>query len=499
MIRPFVLSAMAAASLLGAQSSAHAAGVDPTIIPRNSQIGSLRIPLKCSFPIIGAQTLNIKLTGSMATNVTPGQPFYMTDGSGTLEMPQGLVDLAYSLLGVRQGAGSITELNFNLTNATPSVINGLAQPIIVPNLPVKSGQPLIMNLPNEGFMQVGPMVATNTPGQILVKMGTAKGVLKLLTSTGKTILWDLGVACKAPDPAIIVLGMTVAGTHTDEVSAPHSNIRTEDLDTPFMTQAGSLRFPLSCNIQGLGRREIDGTLTGIAPALYAPGEVFNAATNGYGNIVLTPDVVSELLGQVPAATKASVAVDQLEFLSTNTSPTSLTMASAAAPIVASDVPLTAGQRAVTRIPASGFLKIGTFKANSTGATETALYIGRTGATLALKNAAGQLLDTRRVDCDKPEPATTLVSVTIGGKAVLPSTVSGVSPASGTVAGGKSVYISGTNFTDARAVTFGGVDAVYKVVSSSLISATTPAHAAGAVTVTVQGVGGSTKSGSYTFK
>lgn len=223
------------------------------MIPLNSQIGSLRIPLKCAFPITGNQTLNIKLTGSMATTVPPGQPFYMTDGSGVLEMPQGLIDLAYSLLGARQATGSITELNFNLTNATPAVINGLKEPIVISNLPIAKGQPVKLALPPTGFIQVGPLNAFNQQGQVLVKMGSAKGTLKLQTASGKTILWDLGVSCKAPDPAIIVLGMTVAGVPTSEVSAPHTNIRTEDLETPFMTQSGSLRFPLSCNIQGLGR------------------------------------------------------------------------------------------------------------------------------------------------------------------------------------------------------------------------------------------------------
>ncbi|TAK94219.1 MAG: hypothetical protein EPO09_10220, partial [Aquabacterium sp.] len=92
----FLASTLAVACLMAMQATAHA-GVDPTVIPLNSQIGSLRIPLQCTFPVIGTQTLTIKVTGSMATTVTPGQSFYMTDGSGTLEFPQSLVDLSYTL------------------------------------------------------------------------------------------------------------------------------------------------------------------------------------------------------------------------------------------------------------------------------------------------------------------------------------------------------------------------------------------------------------------
>lgn len=495
----FLMSAVTTACLLGAQLSAQAAGVDPTNIPLNSQIGSLRIPLSCTFPIIGKQTLNIKLTGSMATTVTPGQQFYMTDGSGILELPQGLVDLSYSLLGARSGTGTISELNFAIANGTPAIINGLSSPIVIDNLPIKAGEPVRLALPPTGFIQIGPLTATNTvPSQVLVKMSSAKGVLRLLTKTGKTILWDLGVACAAPSPEIIVLGMTVAGTHSDEVSAPHTNIRTEDLDAPFMTQAGSLRFPLSCNISGLGRREVDGTFTGIAPALYAPGEVFDSATSGYGNIVLSGDTIGEMLAQVPTAKSAALMVTRLEFNSTNTAPAQIDMAATGA-ITGADIPLVAGQRAASRIPASGFLTIGKWKALATG-TDTAMYVGRTNATVALKNATGQVIDTRTVACDEPNPRTTLVSVTIGGKAVVPATVSGVLPNSGSPAGGKTVYITGSNFTSARNVYFGSLPATsFSVVSSTLISAVTPASPTGVVDVKVQGVGGSSTTKAYTFK
>lgn len=491
----FLRSALATASLIALHAAAHA-GVDPTVIPVNSQIGSLRIPLKCTFPIIGKQTLNIKLTGSMATTVTPGQPFYMTDGSGVLEMPQLLSDLVYAM-GARSGNGQITELNFNLTNATPSTINGLSSPIVINKLPIVKGQPVRLALPPTGFIQVGPMTASTKEGQILVKMGGAKGTLKLLTASGKSLLWDLGVNCAAPDPAIIVLGMTIAGTPTNEVSAPHTNIRTEYLDTPPMTQSGSLRFPLSCNVQGIGRRELDGTFNGVAPALYAPGEVFNAG-QGHGRIIVPASVVNELLDQVPSAATASTTIDLLEFTSTNTTPASVNMA-AKGNITGSDAALTSGQDLVTRIPANTDLAIGPFKANPTG-SDTALYVGRTGASVQLKNRAGQVIDTRHIDCDTPNPATTIVSVTIGGAAVSPAVVSDVSPASVTAAGGTTVTITGKNFTNTRAVTFGGVPATsYKVTNSTHISAVVPALPAGKVDVVVQGQGGSDNVGTLTIQ
>jgi hypothetical protein len=85
--------------------------------------------------------------------------------------------------------------------------------------------------------------------------------------------------------------------------------------------------------------------------------------------------------------------------------------------------------------------------------------------------------------------------------IAPPTVTGVSPSSGTTAGGTAVTISGTNFATGAGVTFGTSAATnVVVVSSTTITATTPAGSAGAVTVTVTNPGslsGSLSSG-YTY-
>jgi hypothetical protein len=97
-----------------------------------------------------------------------------------------------------------------------------------------------------------------------------------------------------------------------------------------------------------------------------------------------------------------------------------------------------------------------------------------------------------VDCDVPKPPTTIVSVTIAGAAVSPAAVSSVSPTT-VVAAGQSVTLNGTNFTNARAVTFAGIPAAsFKVVSATKITAVTPLLPVGAAVVKVQGVGGSAK-------
>ena len=71
------------------------------------------------------------------------------------------------------------------------------------------------------------------------------------------------------------------------------------------------------------------------------------------------------------------------------------------------------------------------------------------------------------------------------------TISSISPNSGSTNGGTAVTITGTNFSSGATVTFGGTAASnVTVVSSTSITATTPAHAAGAVNVVVSDSNGS---------
>ena len=78
----------------------------------------------------------------------------------------------------------------------------------------------------------------------------------------------------------------------------------------------------------------------------------------------------------------------------------------------------------------------------------------------------------------------------------PPTVTGVSPNSGTTAGGTAVTITGTNFAAGATVTFGGTAATnVAVVNGTEITATTPAGSAGAATVTATNPGA--QSGSLT--
>jgi len=88
----------------------------------------------------------------------------------------------------------------------------------------------------------------------------------------------------------------------------------------------------------------------------------------------------------------------------------------------------------------------------------------------------------------------------GGTAYPEPLVSGVCDATGSEAGGVSVRVLGRGFTGATGVTFGTTAATSVVVVSDYeITCVTPAHAAGSVSVTVTGPGGSYSApAAYTF-
>src|SRR6185437_6815516 len=73
-------------------------------------------------------------------------------------------------------------------------------------------------------------------------------------------------------------------------------------------------------------------------------------------------------------------------------------------------------------------------------------------------------------------------------------VTKVTPAAGPVTGGTAVTIFCFGVTGATAVRFGGIAATFTIVSGTQITATAPAHAAGAVDVTVTTAGGASPAG-----
>jgi hypothetical protein len=219
------------------------------------------------------------------------------------------------------------------------------------------------------------------------------------------------------------------------------------------------------------------------------GANFNGATAvNFGATAATSFTVlsaTQIVATAPAGTAGTVDI-------TVTSPygTSGTSAADQFTYVDQAPPVVTGLNATSGAMAGGGSVIIT-GSKFTGAT--AVYFGATAATTYTVNSDTQITVT------VPTARAGTVDVTVATPygislrstfdqytflAAVPS-VTGMSPSTGTTAGGDSVTISGSNFTNATAVYFGGLPAAsFGVVSDSSIVAISPVQAAGTVDVTV---------------
>jgi len=143
-------------------------------------------------------------------------------------------------------------------------------------------------------------------------------------------------------------------------------------------------------------------------------------------------------------------------------------------------------------------------ANLSGAT-VATFGGTPVTSLTVISAAQVRVTTPAhaagaVDVAVTTPGGTATKTTAFTFVIPTPTIATVAPASGSTLGGTTVTITGTNLTGASAVTFGGTAAAsFTVDSATQVTATTPAHAAGAVNVAVTTPGGTaTRTGGFTY-
>ncbi|TCR03934.1 IPT/TIG domain-containing protein [Neorhizobium sp. JUb45] len=157
------------------------------------------------------------------------------------------------------------------------------------------------------------------------------------------------------------------------------------------------------------------------------------------------------------------------------------------PSVVAVTPLTGSTAGGTSVTLTGL--------NFTGATDVSF--GGTPATNVT------IVNNTTITATSPAHAAGVVNVSVTSPAgtglglglftylpTLPPSVFLVSPLTGSTTGGTSVTLTGLNFTGATAVSFGGAPATnVTVVNDTTITATTPAHAAGIVNVSVSSTAG----------
>ncbi|MCE0539203.1 IPT/TIG domain-containing protein, partial [Kineosporia rhizophila] len=267
-----------------------------------------------------------------------------------------------------------------------------------------------------------------------------------------------------------------------------------------VTAPGGVSTPISYRYVGTP------TISGLSPA--------NGPTVGGTSVVLTGTGFATASGaaavQFGGTNAASYTVNS------DTQITAVTPAKAAGTAGVTVTTADGGTSAVT--PSSIFTFIPAPTVTSITPTSgpeaggTSVIINGTGLTTASSvrfdgSAASFVVDSdTRITATAPA-GSGLVNVTVttvGGTAtdlfryVGTPTVTSLSPATGPVAGGTSVTITGTQFYGVNGVTFGGTAAGFTVVSPTEITAVAPAHAAGGVDVRVTTALGGTSAPGQTF-
>ena len=309
-----------------------------------------------------------------------------------------------------------------------------------------------------------------------------------VTATSFTVVSDTLIVAVAPPQAAGTVDVTVA------TPAGTSGTASSDHFTYSSATAPSVS----------GLSPATGTTAG-GTSVVILGSHFTGATGvSFGSLAASSFTVNSdtsITAIVPPAAAATVDVTVTTFAGTSSTSSAdhyvYTNVSGSAPAVSAVSPNTSSTAGgqVVAISGSGFTGATAVTFGSTAATSfTILDDGDLTAT-APAGSAGTVHIT--VTTNNGTSSTSSADQFTWLSTAVPS-ITSLSPSSGTTAGGTSVSITGTNFTSASAVLFGGIAAAsFTVNSSTSITATSPPLPAGSYGVTVTTPSGTSASSTFT--
>ena len=445
-----------------ATTPAHAAGA-VTVVVTNT--GGLNGSLANGFTYAGTPTV---------TSVSPNSGS-ISGGTAVTITGTNFATGATVTFGGTAATNVVVVSSTSITATTPAHAAG-AVTVVVTNTGGLNG-----SLTN-GFTYVNsPTVTSVSPNSGTTAGGTAVTITGTNFATGATVTFGGTAATNvvvvsstsitATTPAHAAGAVTVAVTNTGGLNGSLANGFTY-VGTPTVASVSPNNGPTG-----------GGTAVTIAGTNFAAGATVTFGGTAATNVVVVNS--TSITATTPAHAVGAVTV-------TVTNPGGLNGSLAngftyvGTPTVASVSPnsgTTAGGTAVT-ITGTNFTAGATVTFGGTAATNVVVVSGTSITATTPTHAAGA------VTVKVTNPGGLNGSLTNGFTYVAPPTVTSVSPNTGTTAGGTAVTITGTNFATGATVTFGGTAATnVVVVSSTSITATTPAHAAGAVTVVVTNTGG----------
>ncbi|WP_394663379.1 putative Ig domain-containing protein [uncultured Sphingomonas sp.] len=238
------------------------------------------------------------------------------------------------------------------------------------------------------------------------------------------------------------------------------------------------------------------TASGTTVEVFIDGTLSGNATVSGGNFTYT---VASALGQGSHTVYAVASASGVASPASNTNAFTIDTVAPAAPVItapANGATLANRRPAITGTAesnASLAIRINGAAAGTTSATAGGTYSYTPAADLPLGPNTVSVTATDAAG-NASAPATSSFTIV-----ALP-TVSAVTPAEGSTAGGTTITVTGTNFTSGSTVTVGGTPATgVTIASATSLTAVTPAGTAGAATVQVTNMAGvSTTNGSFTY-
>ncbi len=326
-----------------------------------------------------------------------------------------------------------------------------------------------------GFTYLAPPTVSGVSPNIgATTGGTAVTITGTNFAAGATVTFG-GIAATS---VVVVNGTTITA------ATPPGSAGAVSVTVIVSGQSGSLTngfnyvvMPTVSNVTPNSGPAAGGTAVTITGTNFAAGAAVTFGGTAASNVVVVSGT------QITATTPPGSAGAMTVMVTVNSQSGSLNNGYTyiVAPTVSSVSPLTGSTTGGTAVTITGtnFAAGATVTFGGTAATNVVVVSGTQITATTPPGSAGAVTVT------VTNPGAQSGSLANGFTYVVVPTVSAVSPNSGLTTGGTAVTITGTNFAAGATVTFGGTAATnVVVVSGTQITATTPAHAAGSVTVTV---------------
>lgn len=321
---------------------------------------------------------------------------------------------------------------------------------------------------------------------------TTVGTATATASSGVATFSSLGITASAGTYALLFTSGSLTGaTQSIAVAgtAAALSIVTQPAGpisgAPFNTQ------PAIAIVDASGNRVTSSAATvtaAVSPGATLVGTITATAVNGLATFTNLG-----VAGTVGSSYTLTFSSSGLTAISTNVTPTVGPAAKLGISVTAagatSGAPLTTQPKISTLDAGGNFATLTTATitatvssgATLTGSTSVAVVCCTAIATFTNLGVTGPA-GTYTITYSSPGLTSATQPITIAATA---PTISAISPNTGLTTGGSTIVITGTNFTGATSVTFGGTPGANLVVASpTSITVKTPAHAAGLVNVDV---------------